>query len=101
MADARKPCRCTLLESGQADMAKLVRDYVDSLSADEKTDEATYAARLNICRACDDLHSGTCALCGCYVEARAAKKRQGCPKVPELAFVSPGDWFSCFLADGY
>ena len=82
-------------------MAKLVRDYVDSLSADEKTDEATYAARLNICRACDDLHSGTCALCGCYVEARAAKKRQGCPKVPELAFVSPGDWFSCFLADGY
>lgn len=43
MADARKPCRCTLLESGQADMAKLVRDYVDSLSADEKTDEATYA----------------------------------------------------------
>ena len=77
MADARKPCRCTLLESGQADMAKLVRDYVDSLSADEKTDEATYAARLNICRTCDDLHSGTCALCGCYVEARAAKKRQG------------------------
>ena len=67
MADARKPCRCTLLESGQADMAKLVRDYVDSLSADEKTDEATYAARLNICRTCDDLHSGTCALCGCYV----------------------------------
>ena len=54
-------------------MAKLVRDYVDSLSADEKTDEATYAARLNICRTCDDLHSGTCALCGCYVEARAAK----------------------------
>ena len=41
-------------------MAKLVRDYVDSLSADEKTDEATYAARLNICRTCDDLHSGTC-----------------------------------------
>ena len=72
-----------LLESGQADMAKLVRDYVASLSADEKTDEATYAARLNICRTCDDLHSGTCALCGCYVEARAAKKRQGCPKVPE------------------
>ena len=60
-----------------------VRDYVDSLLADEKTDEATYAARLNICRTCDDLHSGTCALCGCYVEARAAKKRQGCPKVPE------------------
>lgn len=43
-------------------MAKLVQDYVDSLSADEKTDEATYAARLNICRTCDNLHSGTCAL---------------------------------------
>ena len=23
-------------------------------------------------------------LCGCYVDARAAKKRQGCPKVPEM-----------------
>ena len=37
-----------------------------------------------LCRTCDDLHNGTCALCGCYVEARAAKKRQGCPKVPEM-----------------
>lgn len=58
-------------------MAKLVRDYVDSLSADEKTDEATYTARLNICRTCDDLHSGTCALCGCYVEARAREETAG------------------------
>ena len=47
-------------------------------------DPETYAARLNICRTCDNLHSGTCALCGCYLEARAAKKRQGCPKVPEM-----------------
>ena len=86
-------------------MAKLVRDYVDSLSADEKTDEATYAARLNICRTCDDLHSGTCALCGCYVEARAAKKRQGCPKVPEMwgaeeAECPPGGdsmWVMCIM----
>lgn len=82
MADGRKPCRCTLLESGQADMAKLVREYVASLPEDEKADEAHYSARLNICRSCDDLHSGTCALCGCYVEARAAKRKQQCPAVP-------------------
>ena len=69
-------------------MAKLVRDYVDSLSADEKTDEATYAARLNICRTCDNLHSGTCALCGCSGHARAAKTRQGGPNGPERGGVA-------------
>ena len=84
MAVAGKSCRCTLFEGGEADMAKHVHDDVDSLSADEKTDEAPCAARLLICRTCDNLLSGTCALCGCYVEARAAKKRQGCPKVPEM-----------------
>ena len=97
MADARKPCRCTLLESGQADMAKLVRDYVDSLSADEKTDEATYAARLNICRTCDDQHRKS-PPGGCKMSFRRRFLR---PKVAVLALVSPGDWFSCFPADGY
>lgn len=82
MADGRKPCRCTLLESGQADLAQVVRAYVDALPEDERADEARYAARLNICRGCNDLHSGTCALCGCYVEARAAKRKQQCPAVP-------------------
>ena len=38
--------------------------------------------RLAICRDCDQLRSGLCALCGCYVELRAAKGRMGCPALP-------------------
>lgn len=82
MAETRTPCRCTLMESGLEDMARLVQEYVASLSEEEKTDAATYEARLNRCRECPDLRNGTCARCGCYVEARAAKRMQGCPDVP-------------------
>lgn len=82
MAETRTPCRCTLMESGLEDMARLVQEYVESLSEDEKTTKEAYEMRLNACRACNDLRNGTCALCGCYVEARAAKRRQSCPAVP-------------------
>lgn len=70
------------MESGLEDMARLVQEYVESLSEDEKTTKEAYEMRLNACRACNDLRNGTCALCGCYVEARAAKRRQSCPAVP-------------------
>ena len=78
----RKPCRCLLAASGQEDMARLVADYLSTLPLEQKVPEETYHARLAQCQACDALHNGTCALCGCYVEARAAKRALGCPDVP-------------------
>ena len=45
----------------------------------EKTDEKDYQKRLSICLSCDNLLSGTCLSCGCYVEIRAAIKRGRCP----------------------
>ena len=82
MAENRKPCRCLLFEAGQADMARTVAEYVASLDETIRTPEDAYRARLALCQECPELMNGTCRLCGCYVETRAAKKGMGCPMVP-------------------
>ncbi len=63
-------------------MARSIAEYVALLDDSVRTPEDAYRARLAICGACDQLFSGTCRLCGCYVESRAAKKGQNCPMVP-------------------
>ena len=80
MAD-RIPCRCLLAEA-HPDLALTVRDYVESLPPQVRAGEETYRERLRICAACPSLRDGTCALCGCYAEARAAKKGLACPHTP-------------------
>ena len=82
MAEQRKPCRCLLFEAGQADMARTVAEYVASLDESIRTPENAYRARLALCQGCPELMNGTCRLCGCYVETRAAKRGQQCPMVP-------------------
>ncbi len=82
MAENVKPCRCLLFEAGQADMARSVAEYVASLDESIRTPEEDYRARLSLCQECPELMNGTCRLCGCYVETRAAKRVQGCPMVP-------------------
>ena len=63
-------------------MARVIAEYVASLDESVRTPEDAYRARLAICEGCEQLLSGTCRLCGCYVETRAAKKGQNCPMVP-------------------
>ncbi|MCL1788330.1 MAG: DUF6171 family protein [Defluviitaleaceae bacterium] len=74
-----KPCRkCLLSETDQAAFFATIQEFIDSIPAEEKTPEDEYQRRLEICKACDHLTSGMCALCGCYVEVRAAKANQQC-----------------------
>ena len=80
-SEARKPCRCLLAESAP-DLALTVREYIDALPEEQKASPAEQRRRLALCLACEALRSGTCALCGCYAEARAAKRMQRCPDVP-------------------
>lgn len=82
MADPRKQCRCLLKEAGEAEMAASIAEYVALLDESVRTPAAAYQARLALCQACPELLNGTCRLCGCYVETRAAKKAQQCPMVP-------------------
>ena len=63
-------------------MARNVAEYVASLDENIRTPEEDYRARLQLCQECVELMNGTCRLCGCYVETRAAKRVQGCPMVP-------------------
>lgn len=81
MAEQR-PCRCLLMASGQADMARLVAEYIATLPEESRVPDEIYQARLTQCQQCEALHSGTCARCGCYVEARAAKRSLSCPDTP-------------------
>ena len=84
MADPapRKQCRCLLKEAGEQEMADSIAEYVALLDDAVRTGEADYRARLALCQTCDQLMNGTCRLCGCYVETRAAKKGLACPMVP-------------------
>lgn len=77
-------CRRCLLEDmpSQAELARSVRELVDLLPEENRTPEEERLRRLDLCRSCDHLLDGMCALCGCYVELRAAKKRMACPDVP-------------------
>ncbi len=76
--------RCLLRDVQDAALYQTIRDYVENLPAEQKADAEVYESRLRVCRACDSLTNGMCALCGCFVEARAAKKALYCPKVPAM-----------------
>lgn len=83
MSELRFCRRCLLRDvPSQAALAEIIRERIAAMPEEQRADEAVQTERLDICQTCDHLLSGTCALCGCYVELRAAKRRQRCPAVP-------------------
>ncbi|MBP5605758.1 MAG: hypothetical protein J6X60_09495 [Ruminiclostridium sp.] len=73
--------RCLLEEAGNTDLLKTLEELKAGIPDEDKADSSEYESRLAICRQCDELVSGTCRKCGCYVEFRALKKRMYCPDV--------------------
>jgi len=74
-------CRRCLLREGQGEeLYRSVMEYVAAISPEERTADEEYNRRLDFCKACDHLTNGMCALCGCFVEVRAAKSNQCCAK---------------------
>jgi hypothetical protein len=73
-------CRHCLQENTPDGMRlrEIIQERVRLLPEDETVSAAEYARRLALCKACDQLRSGTCAQCGCYVEIRAAKRTMRC-----------------------
>ncbi len=84
MIAGKKPCRRCLLEDmpSQAKLAKSVRELIDLMPEENRAAPEVTQRRLDKCRKCDHLLEGMCALCGCYVELRAAKRKMRCPDVP-------------------
>ena len=77
-----KRCMLEEMENG-TDIAALLYRMAESIPPKERSDQEERNRRLDICRQCDHLYSGTCALCGCFVLLRASKKRSACPDIPD------------------
>lgn len=76
-----KPCKkCLLKEASEIDYKELVEKHLETLKESDLTTSEITQKRLSICIECDKLNSGTCLMCGCYVEIRAALKNGRCPK---------------------
>ena len=91
------PCRCLLGDFPEGkELAELIADYVASLPEEFRAAPEEISRRLNVCRDCAELFDGTCRLCGCYVEARAAKAGMGCPAVPPRWEAVPPSIERCF-----
>lgn len=74
--------RCLLREAPEGEeLAKIVEERIRLMPEDLRVSETEYAQRLDVCRSCDHLMSGTCTLCGCYAELRAAQRNRRCPNV--------------------
>lgn len=71
--------KCLLLEAGEQKSFAGVKDYLDTIDNSLKVNDDLYKKRLSLCRECDNLISGMCLKCGCYVEIRAALKNKACP----------------------
>lgn len=80
METAKPRClKCLLRELDEEAYRKQLLRYIERLDADVKTAQAIYERRLQVCKECDYLETGTCLACGCYVELRAAVKKNRCP----------------------
>ncbi|MDE5973734.1 MAG: hypothetical protein K2G73_03600 [Eubacterium sp.] len=71
--------KCLLLEAGEKKSFVGVKDYIDTLDNSLKVNDDLYEKRLSLCKECDNLISGMCLKCGCYVEIRAIFRNKSCP----------------------
>lgn len=75
-------CRkCLLSDIAEEDFLKNMHIYIEGLDPDIKTCAEVYQERLSLCRECDFLISGMCRVCGCFVEYRAAVRKNHCPGI--------------------
>ena len=80
----KRYCRkCLLQEMDEGKYFADMRLYIENLDADLKVEDALYRERLAQCKECDNLVSGMCRVCGCFVEMRAIMKRNSCPGIPK------------------
>lgn len=63
----------------RAEYFQNMHDYISNLDGTIKTTQPLYEKRLMICKNCDLLADGMCKACGCFVEMRAAIRKNSCP----------------------
>lgn len=79
---SRPFCRKCLLEDlDEDDFFRALKERIAAYPQNKRVGDSEYRRRLDICRGCEQLQNGMCALCGCYVELRAVKKQSFCPDI--------------------
>ena len=84
MTQPLRPCRrCLMAEvPGEEALAEIIRQRIEQMPEEIRASDGEMSHRLEICKKCDHLMNGTCVLCGCYAELRAARAHMKCPDVP-------------------
>ena len=73
-------CRkCLEIPVGERELAEALDRYLEKLPAEVRVPPEVYEARLALCADCPHRLLYTCVKCGCYVQARAAKRGTVCP----------------------
>ncbi len=73
-------CRkCLQEEIEESGLREYLDNYAATLPNEIRAPEEEYKKRLSLCEDCGHRIRFTCVLCGCYIQARAAKKNQKCP----------------------
>ena len=79
-SQSRRHClKCLLSEIDEEAYRKNILRVTELMKVSERASDKVKERRLDICRSCDYLDSGTCRACGCYVELRAASRGGRCP----------------------
>ncbi|MDE7262684.1 MAG: hypothetical protein K2N78_11600 [Oscillospiraceae bacterium] len=80
MSGVKRCRRCLLREmTDENSYYESVKFYRSTLPEKKRTPDDLYETRVQACKACQSLESGTCMQCGCYVEMRAARIDMHCP----------------------
>ena len=80
LIDGKPICkRCLLLDVDPEGLYIKVSELISLIPEDTKTPDGEYSRRLEICKSCQNLENGVCRECGCFVELRAAAKKNYCP----------------------
>lgn len=75
--------KCLLRDMSEDEHFLDLEQYIARIDNDLKADSLLYEERLSKCSNCNNLISGMCTKCGCYVELRAVIKNNNCPDVPQ------------------
>lgn len=76
----KRICRkCLTEDMDERKYFENLHDYIANLDEELKVDQPLYEKRLAVCKGCDLLVNGMCRACGCFVELRAAMRKNGCP----------------------
>ena len=78
---AERVCKwCKYIESLQdRDLEEELQQYIANMPEELKVSDEIFNERLKQCNVCEYCHQGICRFCGCFVAARAAKKKMYCP----------------------